>query len=106
MKFALQEKLTDRIFKSPVGLNFRSILFSSAVCPLKRCKNFAKNKIIVFLHLTVKHLILRGLQTFIESLQKILRNFHFLERDYNGLYPSDSESQVIIEIVGELIGIL
>ena len=106
MKFALQEKLTDRIFKSPVGLNFRSILFSSAVCPLKRCKNLTKNKIIVFLHLTVKHLILRGLQTFIESLQKILRNFHFSERDYNGLYPSDSESQVIIEIVGELIGIL
>ena len=105
MKFALQEKLTDRIFKSPVGLNFRSILFLSAVCPLKRCKNLAKNKIIVFF-LTVKYLILRGLQTFIENLQKNLRNFHFSERDYNGLYPSGSESQVIIEIVGELIGIL
>ena len=78
----------------------------SAVCLIKRCKNLAKNKIIVFLHLTVKHLILRGLQTFIESLQKILRNFIVSERDYNGLYPSDSESQVIIGIVGELIRIL
>ena len=34
------------------------------------------------------------------------QKIHFSEKDYNVLYPSDSESQVIIEIVGELIGIL